>query len=92
MVSMFEGQGVVNARVGIQSVALGSIPNCLMALSPNVAAIQVRDRMKDFSLMPSNFWRVGTIWMALEPLPMTPTCLFLKSYLHHARSTTASKS
>jgi hypothetical protein len=50
-----------------------------MALSPKAPEIQVGERMKQVSFVPSTFWRVGMIWIALDPLPMTPIFLFLKS-------------
>jgi hypothetical protein len=50
-----------------------------MALSPNAPEIQVGERMKQVNFVPSIFWREGMIWMALEPFPMTPILLFLKS-------------
>lgn len=50
-----------------------------MALSPKAPEIQVGERMKQVSLAPSTFCRDGMIWIALEPLPMMPIFLFLKS-------------
>jgi len=50
-----------------------------MALSPKAPEIHVGERMKQVNFVPSIFWSEGMIWMALEPLPMTPTLLFLKS-------------
>jgi hypothetical protein len=63
----------------LHSVWEGSRPSCFMALSPKAPEIQVGERMKQVSFVPSTFWRVGMIWIALDPLPMTPIFLFLKS-------------
>jgi hypothetical protein len=54
--------------------------------SPNGGVSQVRLRAQDVKWMPSTFRRLGIIWIALLPLPMTPTCLFWKSYLFLSRS------
>ncbi len=50
-----------------------------MGTSPNADAIHVGDRMKQLREIPSVFCIEGIIWMALEPFPMTPTRLPLKS-------------
>ena len=50
-----------------------------MAWSPKVKEIQVGDRMKQESWVPWTFWRLGMIWMALDPLPMMPIFLLVKS-------------
>src|SRR3569833_2634083 len=55
-----------------------------MAASPNGEAIQVLERMKALRSTPGSFCRLGTICMALAPLPMTPTCLLVKSKLRRA--------
>ena len=50
-----------------------------MPWSPKAEEIQVGERMKQDSWAPSTFCRLGMIWMALEPLPMTPIRLLRKS-------------
>jgi hypothetical protein len=52
-----------------------------MATSPKEVDTHVGLRTKFQTLMPSIFWMAGTIWIALEPLPMTPTRLFFRSRL-----------
>jgi len=57
------------------------MPSSIIAGSPKEPEIQVRDRMNTFMSTPANFCRLGMIWMALDPLPITPTRLLVKSYL-----------
>jgi hypothetical protein len=59
--------------------------------SPKGFEIQVLLLMKQVILTPSSFWRLGTIWIALDPFPMTPTLLFLKSYLYRLALVQAKK-
>lgn len=62
--------------VSLQLVTFGSRPIFSIELSPNAGEIQVGERMKHVTEMPSVFCRFGMIWIALEPFPMTPTLLF----------------
>lgn len=48
-------------------------------LSPNGFVIHVLLLTKHVTCVPSIFCSLGTIWIALDPLPTTPTRLFLKS-------------
>ena len=63
----------------LHSVTLGSRPKSFMVLSPKPDEIQVGDRMKHESVVPSSCWSLGTIWMALEPLPTTAIFLLRRS-------------
>ena len=63
----------------VQAVSAGSRPSSTMPSSPKADEIQVGERMKQVSWAPSTFCRLGMIWMALEPLPMTPIRLLRKS-------------
>ena len=49
--------------------------------SPNGFEIHVRLLTKQVIFTPSTFCKLGTIWIELDPPPITPTLLFLKSYL-----------
>lgn len=60
---------------------LGSIPNFTITLSPKDEAIQVGERAKHDSFSPSSGWMAGTIWIALDPLPIIPTRLLRRSKL-----------
>jgi len=64
---------------GLLSVMVGSSPRFIMAWSPNEKEIQVGERMKQESCVPSTFCRLGMICMALDPLPMMPIFLLVKS-------------
>ena len=64
---------------GVQAEMAGSSPSSAMPWSPKAEEIQVGERMKQDSWAPSTFCRLGMIWMALEPLPMTPIRLLRKS-------------
>ncbi len=66
---------------------MGLIPSCTIDGSPKGDEIQVGERMNVLSVTPSSFCRFGTIWMALEPFPITPTVLLVKSKLDRPRST-----
>lgn len=52
-----------------------------MASIPNDGAIHVLDLANTVMDTPSTRRRIGRIWIALEPLPIIPILLFLKSYL-----------
>lgn len=63
----------------LQSTFVASCPSAIIACSPNWPEIQVGVRMKQTSDAPSTFCNEGMIWIALEPLPMTPIFLLRKS-------------
>lgn len=64
----------------LHSSFFGSRPSFFIDSSPNGLEIQVLLRTKHVKERPSTFWRLGTIWIELEPPPMIPTRLCLKSY------------